>query len=85
MNKADYIISAYSTIEEYRDMFDLPIGSIIRIKEGDSQYETILSNIAIFLIDSLYATVLVYPCVPGSKYYTIYGDSHLILTNKISV
>ena len=64
-----------STKLQYAPLYKLGLGGIFEI---ESDYETVILRIEKYMPDGLEMDV--FPITPGTDLFTIYGDSHLIVT-----
>lgn len=69
------ILNGQSTREEYNALFLLKAGDVFKIS---SEYETVLERIEELHGDDFQ----VFPINPGTDLFTIYGDSHLVVTKN---
>lgn len=80
-SKEDLLLSIYDKFQFYEDnVFPLEVGSIIKLNEKDVQHETIMLNLARYVEQSVTVSAFeIYPIVPGSELFTIWGDSHYVV------
>lgn len=64
-----------STKDEYAQIYKLGLGGIFEI---ESDYETVVLRIEKYMPKGLEMDV--FPITPGTDLFTIYGDSHVIVT-----
>jgi hypothetical protein len=72
---AQVIMTVNSTEEDYTELFNKPIGTVVKIPTAD--YETVLLRVQIFAGDTPFE---LFPITPGTGLFTTYGPEHVVIT-----
>lgn len=69
------VLSGDSPKEDYSPLYKLGVGGIFKIERD---YETVVLRIEEYMPEGMEMDV--FPITPGTELFTLYGDSHLIVT-----